>query len=128
MQGLRISNYYPPNLHILPSSCTVIYKTTFSFLFLLKRRSLSLPLNFIHKIKISRIKFVNPYISIFTTTSVPCSLGMYCYCVQRSKVASDSTDFVFKDFMVEACFEFSLTGLSGGYIPCFLTSSEDDLS
>jgi len=70
---------------------------------------------------------MDPDISVFTTTCVTCSLWMCSDRVQWTKVASDSTDLVFEDFMIEAGFEFTLTGLCGGDIARFLTSSEDDL-
>ena len=70
---------------------------------------------------------MNSNISILPPRSIACPLGMHSDCIQWAKVSSYPSNFIFKDFMVEAGLEFPLADLGCCYISGFLTSAKDDL-
>ena len=54
-------------------------------------------------------------------------LGVHSNRIQGAKVSSYPSNFIFKDFMVEAGLEFTLADLGCRYVSGFLTSAKDDL-
>lgn len=66
-------------------------------------------------------------VSILSARSVGSSVGMDGNGVQRTEVASDTTDLVLKDLVVETSLEFTLTSRCRRDFHRGLTSTEDDI-
>lgn len=47
--------------------------------------------------------------------------------VERTKVALDATDFVFKDLVIEPCFEFTLASMCSCDFRCRLTTTQNNV-
>lgn len=69
---------------------------------------------------------VDTDVTILTTGSVTRSLGVASDRVEGTEMASDTSDLVFEDFVVESSLELSLPGGCGCDSTRLLTTSEDD--
>ena len=68
---------------------------------------------------------MHSHVAVLATTGIGNALWMYSDGVQRTKVATNSANFVFEDFVVESGFEFALSGGGGCDIHGSLTAAKD---
>lgn len=69
---------------------------------------------------------VNSHVTVLSARGVSRARGMDSDGVKRTEVATDTTDFVLEDLVVEAGFEFTLSGGGGGDVHGGLTTAEND--
>src|ERR1700760_651521 len=67
------------------------------------------------------------YISIFASGRVALASWIDRYIIQRPKVTPYSSDLIFKNFVIETSFEFTLSGTRGRDIHRSLPTSENDI-
>jgi hypothetical protein len=66
-------------------------------------------------------------VAVFSSTAVSGALWVYGDVVERTEVTTHTTNFLHKDLVVEARFEFSLAGGCGGDVHGSLSSTEDNV-
>lgn len=90
-------------------------------------RGLGCPLNLVSEVEVSLVELMYTNVAIFAAACVALALGVNCYGVcgvsitgrhgqgegeitEGAEMASNTTDFLFKDLVVESSFELSLPG------------------
>lgn len=73
------------------------------------------------------VKVMNADVSILTTTCITSAIRLKRKRVDRTEMALQLGDFIFKDSVEKTSFESTGTSRSGRHIPCILTTSQYDL-
>lgn len=68
---------------------------------------------------------MNANVTVLSTRGISRAGGVHGDGVERTEVATHTTDFVFKDLVVEASFEFTLAGRGGCDFHGGLATAED---
>jgi hypothetical protein len=83
-------------------------------------------LHLVHEVEVGLIKVMDTDVTVLTTGCVAGSLGVARNSVERTEMASDTSDLIFKDFVVESSLKLSLSGRCGCDITRLLATPEND--
>lgn len=95
-------------------------------LLLLVELVLPLPLDLVHKVKVTLVEVMDTDVTVLTTAGVALAGRVSGDRVEGTEVTAHTTNFALEDLVVETRLEFTLTRGGGGDIHGGLTTTEND--
>jgi hypothetical protein len=93
----------------------------------LQVRLLLLPLDLVQEVKVRLVEVVHAHVTVLTSTAVRGALRVHGDVVEGSEVATDATNLLGEDLVVETGLEFTLAGRGGCDIHGGLATTEDNV-
>lgn len=88
-------------------------------------RLLPLPLNLVQEIKVRLVEVVHTHVTVLTTRAVAGALGVDSHVVERTEMATHTTNLLFENLVVETGLKLALASRRGCNIHGSLTTTED---